>query len=66
MAPNLIHHKRIASRDTVMPPFGEQVFYISMSEIEAIVKPNGITNDVGWESVAFICVHEPILPKSAL
>ena len=49
-----------------MPPFGEQVFYISMSEIEAIVKPNGITNDVGWESVAFICVHEPILPKSAL
>ena len=35
-----------------------------MTQIEAIVEPDGVTNDVRWESVAFVCVHEPILPIS--
>jgi hypothetical protein len=32
-----------------------------MAKIESIVEPNGVTNDSWRESVAFICVHEPIL-----
>jgi hypothetical protein len=32
-----------------------------MAQIEAIVKPDGVGNDIGRESVAFVCVHSPIL-----
>ena len=39
----------------------QEVFYIAMAEIEAIVEPDGIGNDVSWESVALICVHPSIL-----
>ena len=46
--------------------FGEEVFDIPMAEVEAIVEPDGIGNDVGWESVSFISIHSPILPVSAL
>jgi hypothetical protein len=42
----------------------EQIFNISVAEIEAIVKPNGVTNDVRRESVAFIGIHPPILSAS--
>ena len=44
--------------------FGEEVFDVPMAEVEAIEEPDGIRNDVGWESVTFICVHGPILPIS--
>ena len=44
----------------------EKVFYISVAEIEPIVEPDGIRNDVKWEPVAFICVHPPILSNSVL
>jgi hypothetical protein len=36
-----------------------------VAEIEAIVEPDGVGNDVRWESVAFICIHWPIPPISA-
>ena len=36
-----------------------------MAEIEAIVEPDGIADDIGRESVAFVCVHPPILSISA-
>lgn len=42
----------------------EQVFNITMAEIEAIVEPDGVGNDVGWESVTPINVHAPILAVS--
>ena len=42
-------------------PFGEQVFYISMTEIEAKIEPDSIGNDVWRKSVAFVCIHLPIL-----
>jgi hypothetical protein len=35
-----------------------------MAEVEAIVEPNGVTNDVRRESVAFIGIHPPILSTS--
>ena len=49
--------------------FGEQIFnewsgIPAMTEIEAKTKPDSIGNNVRWESVAFVCVHPPILPIS--
>ena len=38
---------------------------ISMAEIESIVEPDGVADDIGRESVSFICVHPPSLPISA-
>ena len=36
-----------------------------MTEVESVIEPNGILDDFCWESVAFICVHPPILSISA-
>ena len=32
-----------------------------MTEIEAIVEPDGVGNDIGWESVTLIRIHPAIL-----
>jgi hypothetical protein len=40
-------------------------FIIAVTEIEAIVEPECITDDVGWESVMLVCIHRPIPLKSA-
>ena len=32
-----------------------------MAQIESIVEPDCIGDDVGWESVALVCIHAPIL-----
>ena len=50
--------------------FSEQVFdewsgTPAMTEVEAIVEPNGVTNDVRRESVAFVSTHGPIPAISA-
>jgi hypothetical protein len=45
--------------------FGKWIFDVSVAEIEAIVQPDGVRNDVRWESVTFICIHWSILPISA-
>ncbi|MFT5483042.1 MAG: hypothetical protein ACI9GW_001697 [Halieaceae bacterium] len=44
----------------------EQIFDISMAEIESVVKPGGIGNDIWRESVAFVCVHLSILSISGI
>ena len=33
-------------------------------QIESAVEPDSVADDIWRESVAFICVHEPILPIS--
>ncbi len=43
----------------------QQIFDISVAQIEAIVKPDCVTYDIGWESVAFICIHRWIIPFPA-
>ena len=43
--------------------FSQEIFDIPMTEIETVVEPDGITDDIGRESVPFIRVHGPILPK---
>ena len=46
------------------PSFSQQVFDVAVAQIEAIVEPDGVGNNVWWESVAFVGVHLPSLPKS--
>ena len=41
--------------------FGLEVFDITVAEIEIIVEPDSMRDDVRRESVAFVCVHVPIL-----
>ena len=41
--------------------FGQKIFDITVAEIEAIVEPDSIGNDIGRESVTFICIHPPIV-----
>ncbi len=43
------------------PAFGPEVFYISVAETVPIVEPDGVGNDIGWESVPFVGIHGPIL-----
>ena len=44
--------------------FSEKIFDISVAEIEAEVQPDGVADDIGRESMALVCIHEPILSKS--
>jgi len=41
-----------------------------MTEIESVVKPDGILDDLNWESVALVdrfgCIHDSIIPKMEL
>ena len=37
--------------------FSEQIFNISMAEVESIVKRDGVADDVGREPVSFVCIH---------
>ena len=41
--------------------FSEKVFDISVTEIESVVEPESVADDVWWETVAFICIHASIL-----
>ena len=36
-----------------------------MTEIESIVKPNGIADDFWWESVAFVDIHRRIIDQGS-
>ena len=45
--------------------FGQEILDIPVTQIEAIVEPDGITDDVGWESVTFVCIHRLMLPVMA-
>jgi hypothetical protein len=42
-------------------PLCQKIFNIPMAEIKTVVEPNSIRNDIGWEPVAFIGIHPPIL-----
>ena len=44
--------------------FSEQIFNISMAEIEAEVQTDCVRNDIWRESVALVDIHLPILPIS--
>ena len=43
------------------PAFSEQIFDVTVTQVEAIVEPDGIGNDIWRESAAFVGIHPPIL-----
>jgi hypothetical protein len=38
---------------------------IQMAEFKAIVKPDGVADDVAWKSMALLRIHWPILTNAA-
>ena len=44
--------------------FSDNIFDIPVAEIETIVEPDGVTDDVRRKSVTFIGIHPEILPSS--
>lgn len=40
---------------------GEKIFDIPIAEIDAVVWPNRVTENIWWESVMFLGIHPPIL-----
>jgi len=38
----------------------QKVFDISAAQVETLVKPNCITDNVGRESMSFVCIHRAI------
>ena len=42
----------------------EEILDIPVAEIETVVEPDGITDDIGWGSVMFICIHAGIVPQA--
>lgn len=40
---------------------GQDILDISVAQIESIVQPGGVGNDIWWESVAPMGIHSPIL-----
>ena len=42
-------HRFIRHRDT---PFGEEIFDISEIQVEAMVEPNDVTDDLEWKAVS--------------
>ena len=43
----------------------QEIFDITVAEIESIIEPDGVGNDIWGEPVTFIGIHRPILPISA-
>ena len=44
---------------------GQQVFDIAVTQIEAIVEPDGVGDDVRWKSVPLVSIHGPSVSISA-
>jgi hypothetical protein len=40
---------------------GQEVLNIAMAQVEFVVEPDRVRNDIWWESVSFIGIHPPIL-----
>ena len=40
---------------------GQEIFNISMTEIESKIKPDCITDDIGWKPVTFVYIHTGII-----
>ena len=51
-------NRLVADRNT---PFGQQVFDISVAQIESMKQPDRVADDVGWKPVALLHVHARIV-----
>ena len=52
----------IRHRDTSL---GEEIFDISETQAEAMIDPDGVTNDLGGKAVAAVAGHRSTLPAAA-
>jgi hypothetical protein len=39
----------------------QQILDISVTEVESLVEPNGIADNIWRESVALVCIHHQII-----
>ena len=46
--------------------FSEDIFNIAVAEIEAIVEPDGVGDDIGWKPMTLICIHAEIVSQTKL
>jgi hypothetical protein len=53
----------VADSDT---SFREQIFNIAKTEVESMVEPDGIADDIGWESVPLVRVYRRIIDQRRL
>jgi hypothetical protein len=45
-------------------PVSHPAFDIAAAQIEAIIEPDGVADDIGRESMALVCIHTSILSRS--
>jgi hypothetical protein len=43
----------------------KQIFDVSMTEVKPEIEPNSVADDVGRETMAFVCIHRLILAFTA-
>jgi hypothetical protein len=41
--------------------FSQEIFDIAVAEVESVVQPDLIADDIGWESVTFVGIHPEII-----
>ena len=42
-------------------PLCQQILNITVAEIESVIEPDGITDDIRWESVTLVNIHPEII-----
>ena len=41
--------------------FSQKIFDIPGTEVESVVQPDGVADDVWWEPVTLVCIHHRIV-----
>ena len=44
-----------------LPGLSQQVLNITVTQVESVIHPDGVTDDVGWESMTFVGIHPEII-----
>ena len=45
---------------------GEKIFDIAVTEVESIIEPDGVRNDIRRETVSFVYIHRRIVSISVI
>ena len=53
----------VADNDTA---FGKKIFNITVAQVESILEPDGITDDIGRETVTLVSIHHRIIDYGQL
>ena len=53
----------VADSDTSL---GQQIFDVSVAQVEAVVDPHRLTDNLRWKSVSFVCIHLLIVSQGDL